>query len=170
MELKRKARGEGIAVPFPPQIKNMIIKIKVCIKEILEKGKMFPWKKPDFCPNCKDTIIWGHGYVINYFEGINQGVYLKRYRCPCCGTVIKFKPSGYFKQFQVPIKTIYRSIKSRIKTNSFLPGISRNRQYFWYKYLKKNTLVCLGHHFRNRLLEGFFQLIKLGIIPVSSSV
>ena len=148
----------------------MLINIKVCIKEILEKGKRFPWKKPDLCPSCNDTVLWGHGFVLNYFEGLNQGIYLKRYRCPCCGTVIKLKPLGYFKNYQVSIKTIYSSLKSQIINKTYLPGMSRNRQYFWFKYLMKNTFACLGALFKDRLLEAFSLLIEMKITPVSCSI
>lgn len=148
----------------------MIIQCDVSIKKILDQGKKFVWTKPDACPACKDTILWGHGFVLSYFSCVDEGIYLKRFRCLCCGTVIKLKPQGYFKKFRTSIKVIKMSLKKRLKKKRFLPDICRNRQYHWLNNLKRNVRACLGEHFKNRLLAGFQKLIDMKIIPVSCTM
>ena len=145
----------------------MIVKINVCIDEIQRKGKKFPWKKPKSCPRCHDSVIWGHGFVLCYLENIDNGVYLKRYRCPCCGAVIKYKPTGYFKNFYIPIRTIYESLKSKIRNGTYLSGLCKNRQYFWFKHLMQNIHAILGEPYKENIVESFLLLMRRGINPVS---
>lgn len=148
-------------------IVKMIIECDVSIKEIMEQGKKFAWTKPETCPGCNDTVLWGHGFVLCYFSCVAEGVYLKRFRCCGCKAVIKLKPCGYFNQFRTAITVIKQSIKNRIRKKRFLPGIPRERQDHWLRNLKRNISACLGEMFKSRLLEGFQKLMDMNIIPVS---
>lgn len=148
----------------------MIIQCDVTIKDILAQGKKFIWKKPSRCFECEDTVLWGHGFVLCYFSCVDEGIYLKRYRCPCCGVVIKMKPKGYFKKIRTSIKIIKKSLEIRLNQKMFIPDISRETQHHWLANLKQNIKACLGENFKNRLLEGFQKLIDMKIIPVSSTV
>lgn len=148
----------------------MIIQCNVSIKDILLQGKKFTWEKPESCPECDDSVLWGHGFVLCYFTCLNDGIYLKRFRCPVCGAVIKLKPYGYFNKFRTSIHTIKKSLINRVKKRRFLPDIGRNTQYYWLNNLKRNVFACLGTKFIDRLLAGFEKLITMNINPVSGTV
>ena len=46
----------------------MIFFISVKLKEIVEKGRDYPWPKPKVCLRCRDSKLWGHGFVESYFQ------------------------------------------------------------------------------------------------------
>ncbi len=148
----------------------MIIECDVSIKEILEKGKNFNWKKPDVCPCCKDSVLWGHGVVFCFFVNLISGIYLKRYRCNSCGSVIKLKPIRFFKGFQTPADLIKKSIRKRITNKQILHGTPRANQDYWFRNLKKNVRAVFGEEWKHRLLDGFEKLLREGLIPVSCSI
>jgi hypothetical protein len=148
----------------------MIIKCDVSIKEILEKGKDFSWIKPAVCPCCSDVVLWGHGFVLCYFSCINVGIYLKRYHCPGCKSIIKLKPAGFFKKFRTSVKVIKSCLKNRIKKKKIINRISRSSQDYWLRNLKKNIRAVLGEEWKHRLIKGFDKLIAEGFVPVSRSI
>jgi len=148
----------------------MIIFVCVNLKEILIKKQAYPWPKPDVCPRCGMNRVWGHGFVLAYFDGIAVGIYLRRYRCPECCCVIRLRPGGYFPRIQASIETIRSSVSKRIGQGGYLAGLSCSRQRHWLKALIKNTAAYLGHGFRGRLLEAFDRLMDMGKVPVSSSM
>ena len=148
----------------------MIIKVKADIKQIFKLGKKYKWQKPAKCHHCKESTIWGHGFVLSFFDGFGQGLYLKRYRCPYCHTVFKLKPQGYFNRFQADIKLIFSSIMNRVCRIRYLPQLSWSRQHFWFTALKRNILAHLSNSWGKGILAGFFELIRMGKIPVTSSI
>jgi hypothetical protein len=148
----------------------MIIECNVSIKEILEKGKKFPWIKPKLCPCCGDFLLWGHGFTLCYFNFIDTGIYLKRYRCCSCKSLIKLKPAGFFKKFRTSVKIIKKSIQKRIKKKKIFKNVSRSTQDYWLRNLRKNVRAVLGEEWKDRLIEGFKRLLAIGIVPVSSSI
>ena len=107
----------------PTQDEKMIVKVKADIKKIFKLGKKYKWQKPARCHHCKEPTLWGHGFVLSFFYGFDQGLYLKRYRCPYCHTIFKLKPYGYFNKFQAdifkhPKPDIQRQIPARIVVES----------------------------------------------------
>jgi hypothetical protein len=85
----------------------LLLQVDVCVKEIFEQGKLFPWPRPPDCPRCHGRI-WGHGFVGAYFDGFVQVIFLRRYRCPDCPSVKKARCSGW--HFWSPIDaTAHRS-------------------------------------------------------------
>jgi len=148
----------------------MIINVKADIKQIFKLGKKFKWRRPDKCKYCGEPRLWGHGFVISFFDGFGQGLYLKRYRCPYCHTVFKLKPKGYFKRFQADIKTIFASILSRIYKSRYLPQLSWSRQHFWFAALKRNINAYLSNTWNKGLASGFMELVRMDKLPVTSSI
>jgi len=148
----------------------MIVKVKADIKKIFKLGKKYKWQKPARCLHCKEPTLWGHGFVLSFFDGFDQGLYLKRYRCPYCHTVFKLKPFGYFKRFQADIKLIFSSILNRIYKGGYLPGLSWSRQHFWFTALKRNIAAYLSNTWDKGEIAGFIKLIRMGKIPVTSSI
>ena len=149
---------------------EMIINIRADIKQIFKLGKKFKWQKPIKCHHCKESKVWGHGFVLSFFDGFNQGLYLKRYRCPWCHTVFKLKPMGYFNRFQADTKLIFSSILNRIYKDCYLPGLSWNRQHLWFTALKRNISAYLSNSWNKGISAGLIELIRMGKNPVTSSI
>lgn len=154
----------------PRTLSALILSIAAKIKEIFKLGRKYPWPKPEICPRCKQHRVWGHGYVLAYFDGIREGLFLKRYRCPGCGCVIRLRPGGYLRRFQTSVRDIYLRIFHRLRYGRWPPGVSRSRQGHWLGSLKRKVSAYLGQGYKGCLLEGFSHLLFRGINPVSRSI
>ena len=150
----------------------LILQIPVSIKEIfrLGRGKEFPWPRPEQCPRCGHCRLWGHGFVLAYFDGYWQAFWLRRYRCPKCRGILRLKPSGYLPRFQSSIETIRQSLAYRFYHHLWPPGSSRQRQGHWLRSLLRKAGVYLGFSGWEAFDETFDQLFSLGINPVSRSI
>jgi hypothetical protein len=147
----------------------MLSFVNVKLKEIFDQGKSYKWKKPKMCGNCRSTRLWGHGFVLAFFDVFDEGIYLRRYRCPCCGCVIRMKPMGYLRGFQTAINTIRDDLFCRIKTGKWPAGSSGQRGRHWLAALKKNIRLYLGDRFYD-LINGFEKLMSQGRTPITRSV
>lgn len=148
----------------------MIISVSCEVKEIFKKGKDYEWLKPEICPHCKASHVWGHGFVPAYFDGLSGYVYLRRWRCPSCRSVIRVRPCGYFRRFQATIEEIRSRLSSRISGGHWQPGMSHTRQGNWLRALQKRVTAHLGNSWKDRMLQAFDHFISLGQIPVSRSL
>jgi len=148
----------------------MIVFAPVSIKEIVSKGRKFPWPRPEICPRCNGNRVWGHGFVTAFFDGFADQVLLRRYRCPDCRCVMRLRPSGFFMRFQASIVAIRSSIAFRLENGRWPPGCSRTRQGHWLRSLYRKTLAYFGQGWKNRLPEGFDFLIRIDEIPVSRRI
>ena len=104
----------------PTRIEEMIIFSAVKLKELFKKERDYPWQKPEGCQCCNSHRLWGHGFVGAIFDGYDQPLLLKLYRCPDCGCVIRLRPKGHFKRFQAPVETIRSSIRLKSTSNRWL--------------------------------------------------
>ncbi|MFH2219953.1 MAG: hypothetical protein ABII68_09890 [Pseudomonadota bacterium] len=148
----------------------MVLFFSVALKTLFREGRNYPWPRPDGCPRCKRFTVWGHGFATAIFDGYDQPLLLKRYRCPDCGCVIRLRPEGYFKRFQAPIETIRASIARKSTKNRWLPGISRSRQRHWYGSLCRRIKASLTDTWRRGALAGFDCLLRIGQTPASRSI
>lgn len=148
----------------------MVIFFSVILKELSEKGRRYSWPRLERCPRCGACTVWGHGYVSAFFDGFNQPVLLRRYRCSDCRCVIRCRPSGYFKRFQASIDKIRASISSKAEKGSWLSDISRTRQAHWWRALKRRTTAFFGNTFHRVMVENFDRLISRGQVPVSRAI
>jgi hypothetical protein len=148
----------------------MIICVPVNLKQLFKYQQNYRWPRPNVCPQCRIGGLWGHGFVLAYFDDLPAGVFLRRYRCPHCGCVIRLRPSGFFCRFQASIASIRSSLTSRLTGRGYLSGISASRQRHWLNGLTRNVMAYLGARWNQRLLEGFDYLVTLGHVPVSSAV
>ena len=148
----------------------MIIFFSVVLKDIFIKGRDYPWPKPDRCPRCKAYKLWGHGFVTALFDGYNQPLFMKRYRCPVCKCVIRLRPRGYFKRFQASVETIRSSISHKLKTGRWPPGTTHTRQCHWLRALRRKVVAFLNNTWDHGLLKAFDYLIEQGHSPVSRSI
>ncbi|MCK9365269.1 MAG: hypothetical protein M0P74_16910 [Syntrophales bacterium] len=149
----------------------MIVEVACDVKQINAKdqGRGYDWPRPERCPRCLGGKIWGHGFVWAFLGSLKTGVYLKRYRCPVCGCVMRMKPSGYFPRFSVTVEKIKFSLTSKLEGGSWFKGLAVNRQRHWLRSLMRQVTVRLGVDWLNRLLDGFAVLTGKGKVPVSRS-
>ena len=153
-----------------PRMEEMIFYIHIKLKELLEKGRDYPWPKPKVCLRCRDSKLWGHGYVDSYFDGFSDALLLRRYCCPRCSCILKLRPCGYLSRFQASIESIRSSISHRIKAGRWSRGLSRSRQGHWLRALKRKVEAYLGKTWKGGLIEAFDHLLSQGHNPVSRSI
>jgi hypothetical protein len=148
----------------------MVIFISIKLKKLFKQGRHYPWKKPDQCPRCDGTRLWGHGYAPVLFDGFSQPLLIKLNWCPECHCVIRFRPKGYFKRIQASKNTIRSCISGKSKHDKWDPSISRTRQRHWHLALIRRIKAYLGDTWEKSILKGFNRLAFLGHIPVSRSI
>jgi hypothetical protein len=156
----------GINPSKPTSLVNFV---QLTVKHLFEMGRDFLWPKPERCPRCRGRI-WGHGFVPAYFDGYDQPLCPKRYRCPDCGCVIRVRPQGYFKRFQASRLTIRDCLAYWLHQQCWKPGPSPPPQRHWVKALRRHLVLQEGLKRIPDLLAGFDRLWDLGIIPVSRSL
>jgi len=147
----------------------MILFVAVDLKQVSALGRKFIWQKPDLCPCCRQSHLWGHGFCDTYFEGFATALPMRRFFCPACRCVIKCRPQGYFSRFQTAIGAIKSHLVARLDTGRWPVSLSSSRGRYWLVALKAKTLVYLGLDWIKRLAEAFDRLCRLNIVPVSVS-
>ena len=148
----------------------MIIFVSSLLKDIFKQGRDFLWTRPSNCPKCGCSKVWGHGYVSAWFDGFSEALLLKRYRCPCCGCVIRMRPTSHFSRFQASIRIIRSTLLIRINTGRWPPVQSGSRPGHWLRSLKKKVSALLGNCWTGHLIKAFDHLIMQGHNPVSRSI
>ena len=148
----------------------MVIFFPVILKQLFHSGRDYAWPKPNHCPRCGGPRLWGHGYVEAFFDGFDQSLLLRRYRCPDCGCVIRLRPQGYFRRFQSSIATIRSSIEQKVTTGRWLAGLSRTRQRHWFRSLVKRIKAYLTDTWNLGVVAGFDDLLMKGQVPVSRAI
>ncbi len=167
-------------MPYPPPKKGLgkpqltratllLLQVDVCVKEIFEQGKLFPWPRPPDCPQCHGRL-WGHGFVTAYFDGFAGVVFLRRYRCRDCRLTLRLRPLSHWPRFQSSISTILNSLSHRLRLGTWPSGLKRQRQGHWLRSLIDRVHGHLGMGWRGDLLEGYQELCQRGMVPVSRSV
>ena len=154
----------------PPHDEILILFVAAKIKEILALGKDYPWRKPKLCPRCRISRVWGHGFVLAYFDGLSEGLWLKRYRCPLCGCVLRLRPEGYLRRFQATVESIRSSLSRRLEMGRWPPNLLRSRQSHWLRALRRKSEAYLGKTWGGGLMAAFDHLLAQGKNPVSRSI
>jgi hypothetical protein len=148
----------------------MILPVSVNLKEIVEKGRNYPWSRPEVCLCCRQSHVWGHGFVEALFDGYVEALLLRRYRCPVCGCVIKLRPEAYFSRFQASKESIRCHILKRLQAGKWPRGSSSGRCRHWLRALRRQVVAHLGLEWLSHLLEAFDRLVSLGKVPVSRCI
>jgi predicted RNA-binding Zn-ribbon protein involved in translation (DUF1610 family) len=157
--------------PAHPTNKVLILFVEVRVKMLVELGRKYRWQRPKQCPKCGGVRVWGHGYVEAYFdEAGSQGVYLKRYRCPECGVVIRLRPSGYWRKIQATVATVRQWVMDRLEKGRWPPGSNPARGRHWLRALRRQVRARLGMSYAERIAEGFLELVNRGVCAVSRAV
>lgn len=142
----------------------------LCFKEIMRLDRKYPFPRPPNClrEGCRSSRIWGHGYVEAWFEGYDSPICLRRYRCDDCGCVYTIRPFGYWPRHHVPVRVIFQRRYHRITHGMWdkSHGFTRQRQGHWLRALPRNIRAYLGLTFGGTVLEGFYELMHTGRMPV----
>jgi len=123
-------------------------------------GRDFPWSRPKKCPCCGNWKVWGHGFASTIFQGFDDPLLLKRYRCPSCGCIIKLRPLSHFSRFQSSKHTIRSALVYRITKDRWPPGSAGSRQRHWLCNLKRQMKAHLTEEWRDGLATAFDYLMR----------
>ena len=144
--------------------------LMVSIKQLFCCMRQYQFPRPRIClhPGCSSMRIWGHGFKDAYFDGYLPALPLRRYVCADCGCVYTLRPFGYWPRHHVPAVIILSSICQRIRSGHWgmKDSLSRQRQRHWLDALVKNIKAYMGMDYVGDMLDGFFELLHLGRIPV----
>ena len=109
----------------------MILHYKITFDELSKVGKNYKWPI-NFC-ECCNRNMWGHGYVARYFAVLLDSVFLKRYRCPGCRTVVVIRPEGYWPWLRSSILMIHEALMLKLSSGRWPTNCTRQRGGHWLK-------------------------------------
>jgi len=143
--------------------------LMVCIKQLFELGKRYPFPRPPTCLRCGSTRIWGHGFKDKFYDGYSSALPLKRYICADCECVYTLRPFGYWPRYQASATVILSAVCKRIRDGIWRNNapLSRQRRQHWLRALTRNIKAHVGMDFEGDYLEGFYELLQRGRIPVA---
>ena len=121
----------------------MILFRKITLSLLASEGKGYKWG-PCQCPKC-NRKMWGHGFVTRYFSGYSDPIFLKRYRCPDCKTVVTIRLNGFWERIRSSIKKIYKCLVHKLTYGWWPPDISRQRGGHWLR--RFNNLAKMSTEF-----------------------
>lgn len=116
--------------------------------------------------SCKSSRVWGHGYAQRYFEGFAHPLWIRRLRCPDCGTVYTLRPDLFYQRFRYSLAIILTSLMTKIADGFWLPSLPRQNQQYWYRGLRLRAMRFDNGPLTEGLLE---KIISSGFIPASHS-
>ncbi len=119
----------------------MVIGVTLRLEDLFRQGKDFKWERPQACPKCEGKL-WGHGFVSRYFQGFPGVLWIQRYRCVGCKTVLVFRPLGFWPRLQSSIEAVFEILLARLRARRWPRGVPRQRGGHWLT----GFLRCLRHH------------------------
>jgi len=146
----------------------LVLHVTVNVKGLFTLGRLYPWPRPDRCRLCGSKRIWGHGYVPRYFEGFVYPLWIRRLRCPDCGTVYTLRPDAFVRGFRYSLATIVLSLAEMVTGKSLvLPRPSRQARQYWLRALRFQASRT-GNVPRPDM-NTLYTLLSLDIIPFTRS-
>jgi hypothetical protein len=85
--------------------------------------------------------LWGHGYVLRYFDGVSEGLWMKRWRCVECRAVHTMRPASHWRGFWASQLLIVFSLLQKELNSTWLSGIPRQRQQYWWAGYRTQSRV-----------------------------
>jgi hypothetical protein len=165
--------GDVILCRFGRRCGLLSLFFMMSVKVIFQQGRKYPFLRPRSClrEGCGSSRMWGHGFVVRYFDDCNGHVLLRRWRCPDCGTVYTMRPFGYWPRHHTPVRIIMKSLCHRVLRGFWdkALGLTRQRQDHWLRALRRNVLSHLGMSFGGGVMSGFHELIPILSVPVIRS-
>jgi len=145
----------------------VIIYLDIIFKRLEKEKKNYSWPRIRHCPKCGRKKVWGHGYVERFFDGWENPLWIKRYRCNECGAVHTVRPKKHWRGFWASSKTIIASLMKKLDEGRWLAMINRQRQQYWWKgFQKQRALEGLS---LEASVESLQQLLKRSIIVSTHS-
>jgi hypothetical protein len=151
-----------------PKGNLLILHFAVDVKRLAECGKEYPWPRPHRCPCCQGRRLWGHGYVFRYFDGISEGLWMKRFRCPDCRAVHTSRLKGFYRGFSYSIFSILLSLLEKIIHNRWLRCLSRQAQQYWWRGLRFQA--SRRKNCRVPDISSLGWLLRQGIMPATHCI
>jgi hypothetical protein len=149
------------------RLSSLVLHVAVDVQTLVTLGKKYPWPRPIRCLSCTSSRVWGHGYVRRYFEGFVHPLWIRRLRCPDCGTVYTLRPDLFYRRFRYSLRTILSSLMTKVVDGLWLPSLPRQNQQYWYKGLRLQSLRTRNMVFPD--VTVLKEIISSGFIPVSHS-
>lgn len=103
-----------------------------------------------------------------YFFPYIKPFHIQRLRCPDCGTVFRFRPSGYLPRVSTPLIVIFEELFTKRKDRNKQPRVNAHTRRSWLRKLKKRIKLMRSSHDYIDYKSGFSRLLKLGFSPISS--
>jgi hypothetical protein len=141
----------------------MLYYCPISISKLKKLKKNYPWIRPVSCYRCNNQL-WGHGFVLRFFNQMSEALFIKRWRCPKCKITLTCRPNLYWRRYQETISNIYDTLIFKIIHYKWPPGVSRQRGGHWLKkfiskakinLLMKSTLIETIYFFKNKNLAIF---------------
>ena len=146
----------------------LVISVDILVNQIALLGKNFPWRKPSCCPRC-GSGLWWHGFVLAWFEPLDQAVFIRRLRCPACHSVHRLRPRSYWPRCRSPIEVVKSVLGHRHLKLSWLDNIPLPRQKIWWHRFRRHAASLIGINWQV-LPDPFMVLTDWGRMPVSSTI
>ncbi len=137
---------------------HMIFQSKITVEELSRNGKNHKWDKCE-CTKC-NCKMWGHGFVGRYFSTFPEVIFLKRYRCPVCSTVVTARPEGYWPFIRSSILVIHSTLNTRISIGFWPTGFPRQRGGHWLKRFVENAKMSCQVNLLNFLQICFEKQLR----------
>lgn len=139
----------------------LLLYCEVDVKALFDQGKAYVWPRPGICPRCSCVRLWGHGYAERYFEGFDEPLWVKRYRCPDCRAVHTCRPHLFMARQRYSVVAVLMSLLQKILQGRWLKCISHQAQLWWYRSVqrwcsqKQIVIVLTVSHLRQYLAGCF---------------
>jgi hypothetical protein len=147
----------------------LVLHVTVDVKGLFRLGTLYPWPRPSRCRLCGSRRIWGHGYVPRYFEGFILPLWIRRLRCPDCGTVYTLRPDGFVRGFRYSLATIVLSLAETITGKGPVPPrASRQARQYWLRALRFQASRTGNVPYPD--METLNALLARDIVPFTRSV
>lgn len=147
----------------------LVLHVTVDVKGLFKLGTLYPWPRPDRCRLCGSRRIWGHGYVPRYFEGFILPLWIRRLRCPDCGTVYTLRPDGFVRGFRYSLATIVLSLAGTMTGKGPVPPrASRQARQYWLRALRFQASRTAS--VPRPGVDTLYALLSRGLIPFTRSV
>lgn len=148
-------------------LSSLVLQVAVDVQRLVELGKAYPWPRPARCLSCNSFRIWGHGYARRYFEGLSLPAWVRRLRCPDCGTVYTLRPDLFYQRFRYAIPTILSSLFAKITNDHWLLPVPRQNQQYWLSGLKLQSMRL--QNVLQLSMDTLKDVVRSGFIPASHS-
>lgn len=139
----------------------MILSTLINMDALSEAGRSFKWGACN-CKTC-GRVMWGHGFVLRYFDSYPVGLYLKRYRCRHCKFVYTIRPMGYWPRIRSKIINVFNILTAKFTMLAWPTGCPRQKGRYWLsKFLNFYKMHLYGRSVLEALafletgLQSFF--------------